>query len=591
MSKLKDRSKRSVVGRLEIFLAIALAGVWVFTNGSPAPAQIQNQKNVPNQNQKKPNKNNQQKPAQNKPVAPPPPKSALLTTEDWQKAPLKSLEPGEIDRLIAKELQQDKIEPAAMTTDEQFIRRVTLDLTGQLPLPADLSEFAADSDSNKRAKLIDKLLASEEYAQHWAHYWRDVVIARLAEARFKFLSGTFEKWLADELKKNTSWGDIARAMITATGELRFDEPGKNGAAFFLAAHRGNDAPVEQAAETSRIFMGIQIQCAQCHDHPSDQWKRVQFHELAGYFARLRERPVKGAGIQGVELISAPQGEHEMPSKEDPKKGFVTHPQFLNGHSPGRNLPDEARRQSLADDIINKNNYWFAGAYVNRIWGELMGQSFYQPVDDMGPKKEAVFASVLTRLTGSFRAGNYDIKGMFRDIMNSQAYQRQIRLGESTDQHLHFAAAYPTRLRADALWDSLVSVLGSLGPPQPPSGPRPRPANAGLEGQFKAEFDFDPSLKPDEVEGSVTQALLMMNNQTINQRIKAQGTNLLARILSAYPDNDEALRMVYLRTLARKPTDHEMDKCCQFLEKTKNRAEAFEDILWALLNSTEFQTKR
>ena len=142
-----------------------------------------------------------------------------------------------------------------------------------------------------------------------------------------------------------------------------------------------------------------------------------------------------------------------------------------------------------------------------------------------------------------------------------------------------------------MWDSLVSVLGSLGPPQPPSVPRPRPANAGLEGQFKAEFDFDPSLKPDEVEGSVTQALLMMNNQTINQRIKAQGTNLLARILSAYPDNDEALRMVYLRTLARKPTDHEMDKCRQFLEKTKNRPEAFEDILWALLNSTEFQTKR
>ncbi len=279
-------------------------------------------------------------------------------------------------------------------------------------------------------------------------------------------------------------------------------------------------------------------------------------------------------------------------EEDPKKGLVTHPQFLNGHSPGRNLDDEARRKSLADDIVNKNNYWFAGAYVNRVWGELMGQSFYQPVDDMGPKKEAVFASLLTRLTGSFRASNYDMKGLFRDIMNSQAYQRQIRLGESTDQHMHFAAAYPTRLRADALWDALVSTLGSLGP-RPPENMqgKPRPFRAGLEGQFKAEFDFDPSLKPDEVEGSVTQVLMMMNNATINQRIRAQGTNLLGRILSAYPDNDEALRMVYLRTLARKPTDREIDKCRQYLEKTNNRAEAFEDILWALLNSAEFQTKR
>lgn len=591
MSKLKVSIKSGVGGRLGIILAIGMGGSWVFVDAGLATAQNPNQKNAPNQNQKKPIKPNQQKPAPNKPVAPPPPKSALLTTEDWQKAPLKALEPGEIDRLIAKELQQDKVEPAAPTTDEQFLRRVTLDLTGQLPLPADIAEFAADTSSTKRAKRIDKLLASEEFAQHWAHYWRDVVIARLPEPRFKFLSVTFEKWLTEELQKNASWGDIARAMITATGELRFDEPGKNGAAFFLAAHRGNEAPAEQAAETSRIFMGIQIQCAQCHDHPSDQWKRVQFHELAGYFARLRERPVKGAGIQGVDLISAPQGEHEMPSKEDPKKGFITHPQFLNGHSPGKNQSDEVRRKSLADEIVNKNNYWFAGAYVNRIWGELMGQSFYQPVDDMGPKKEAVFASVLTRLTGSFRGANYDIKGLFRDIMISQTYQRQIQLGESTDQHLHFAAAYPTRLRADALWDSLVSVLGSLGPPQPPSGPRPRLANAGLEGQFKAEFEFDPSLKPDEVEGSVSQALLMMNNQAINQRIKAQGTNLLARILSAYPDNDEALRMVYLRTLARKPTDREKDKCRQYLEKTNNRVEAFEDVLWSLLNSTEFQTKR
>jgi hypothetical protein len=231
-------------------LAVGLVWSWMSLDAAPAAAQTQNQ------NQKKPNKNNpvnQKKPAPNKPVAAPPPKSALLTTEDWQKAPIKPLEPGEIDRLIAKELQQDKIEPAPLTTDEQFLRRVSLDLTGQLPLPADVSEFLADTDPHKRAKLIDKLLASEEYAQHWARYWREVVTARLAEPRFKFLGVTFERWLADELKKNASWGDIARAIITASGELRFDEPGKNGAAFFLASHRGNDAPVEQAAETSRNF--------------------------------------------------------------------------------------------------------------------------------------------------------------------------------------------------------------------------------------------------------------------------------------------------------------------------------------------------
>jgi hypothetical protein len=516
-----------------------------------------------------------------------------LTHEAWQNAPLTPLKPGELDELVAKEQQAAKIEPAALTTDEQFIRRVTLDLTGQLPLPADVTEFVADRDALKRAKLIDKLLTSDEYAQHWARYWRDVVATRVSDRRGLILVRAFEKWLDTQFKSNQGWDKMVRAMITAEGECGFDDDGKNGALFFLASHIGPDSAIEQAAETSRIFMGIQIQCAQCHDHPSDQWKRVQFHELAGYFARVRERflPANQGKRPGVMLVSLPRGEHEMPSKEDPRKTFLTPPRFLDGKGIAPNLGDQERRRALASAVVDKKNYWFAGAYVNRIWGELMGQSFYQPVDDMGPHKEAVFPGVLTRLTGAFRGTDYDVKGLFRAIMNSQTYQRQIRLGESAEQHLHFAAAYPTRMRADALWDAVVSVLGTLGAPQPLAPLRPFAGPQGLEGLFKQEFQFDPSLKPDEVEGSIPQALLLMNNPQINQRIQARGTNLLGRILTAYPEDDDALRMVYLRTLARKPTDRELDKCRAYVKKVGKRAEAFEDILWALLNSAEFQTKR
>ena len=534
-------------------------------------------------------------PAKTSPVAPPAPKSALLTQKVWDNISRTPLQPGEIDSLIAKELESDKIEAAPLTTDEQFIRRVTLDLTGQLPVPADVKDFANSKDPAKRSKLIDKLLAGEEYSAHWAKYWRDVIASRVTDRRGLLLVRPFEAWLSSQFKKDEGWDKIVRTMLCAEGPCQIDYEGKNGANFFLASHFGPDAAVEQAAETSRLFLGIQIQCAQCHDHPSDQWKRVQFHQLVGYFARLRERPIRGdKPIAGIELISLPRGEHEMPSKEDPSKMLMTPPRFLDGSTPGANLSDKARRKALADAIVSKRNCWFGAAYVNRIWGELMGQSFYQPIDDMGPEKPAVFGSVLTRLTGAFQGTNYDVKDLFRAIMKSNTYQRQIRLGESTDQHLHFAAAYPTRLRAEALWDSLVGVLGTLGNPPQVQRPRPGAPNAGrgpLETLFKQEFSFDPSLKADEVEGSVSQALMMMNNPLINQRIQAKGTNLLARILNANPDDGEAIKMVYLRTLARKPTDKEMERCREYIAKCEVRATAFEDVLWALINSTEFQTKR
>jgi hypothetical protein len=531
--------------------------------------------------------------AQQKPVAPPAPRSALLTVEAWQKAPLTPVQAGEIDQLVAKELTATQIKPAPQTTDEQFIRRVSLDLTGQLPKPAAVNEFVADQDPQKRSRLIDRLLDSPEYARHWAAYWRSVLTARSADRRAQLLVRSFDEWMTKQLQSNQSWADIATAMITAEGQCRFDNKDPNGAAFFLASHIGTDSITEQAAETSRVFLGIQIQCAQCHDHPSDQWKRVQFHELAGYFARVRSRPVRdGKQIAGIELVSLPRGEHEMPSKDDPKTGLTTPPRFLTGETPGPNATDKERRRALAKAITDKNNYWFAGAYVNRIWGVLMGQSFYQPIDDMGPQKEAVFPTVLTRLTGSFRGSNYDMKALFRDVMNSQTYQRQIRLSESGDQHLHFAAAYPTRLSADSLWQSLTGVLGNFdgfrpgGPFQNRYGFR-----FGMEGLFKLEFDFDPSLKADDVEGSISQALLMMNNPAINQRMQARGPTLLAEVLKTYPEDDAAVRALYLRTLARKPTARELAKCQSYIKKTGDRAEAFEDLLWALINSTEFQTRR
>ncbi len=527
--------------------------------------------------------------------------SGVVTLEIWRQAATTPLQPGEIDRLLAHELAKSKARPAPRTTDEQFLRRAWLDLTGALPMPADIDDFLKDTAPDKRAKVIDRLLNGSAYAKHWACYWREVIASRVTDQLARVTARHFEIWMTEQLKANRGWGEIARAIIAADGELRFAAPEKNGAAFFLASRRGADAVTERAAETSRVFLGIQIQCAQCHDHPSDVWKRQQFHEFAAYFSRLRERPLydyptdpKKRRLVGLRLMPASFGEYQMPGKDDPKNKTTTHPRFLDGKAPGESLGDAARRKSLADAITSKDNPWFAAAFVNRLWGELMGQSFYQPIDDLGPEKEAVFPTVLARLAGAFKGSDYDIKGLFRAVMNSEAYQRQIRPGESADEHLLFASVYPTRLHADALWQSLTGALGQMGGPggfgrRPMAGPFAR--FLGFEFQFKEEFKYDPSSRPEEVEGSVSQALLMMNSPLINQKIRAAGTNLLARILTAHANNDEALKMVYLRTLARRPTDREASRCRELIGRVGNRAEAFEDILWALLNSTEFMTKR
>ncbi len=552
-----------------------------------------------------------------------------LEAKAWLTYSTKPLEKGEIDRLITAELSKLKVKPAARTTDEQFIRRAYLDLTGKLPAPPDIVAFLKDSDSDKRAKLIDKLLDADEYARHWGQYWRTVITTRATiDFRLQQVVPQYERWMTAQLKANKSWAYITREQLTASGKILYSEPDKNPQAFFLLSRRGADSVTEIAAETSRIFLGIQIQCAQCHDHPSDVWKRQNFHEFAAYFGRYGgERPIlEEKKFVGVQLVNRP-GEHRMPSKDDPKMGTTMNPKFLDGKAPAGAKPvavttgpigkggffpkggfgkggfgggtggmsDEARRKALADQITDKDNPWFAAAFVNRMWGEFMGQSFYSPIDDLGPQKDAMMPTVLARVAGSFRGNDYDIKQLIRDIMNSDTYQRQIRPGEPGEDHLLFATRNPVRMNASALIASLNATIGPLGPGGGKFGAMPKGPFGGFgggpAGQINAEFAFDPSTKAEEIEGSISQALILMNNPAINQKIKAQGTNLLARILANNADNTEALRIVYLRTLARRPTDRETSRCLEHLKTVGNRAEAFEDILWALINSTEFQMKR
>jgi hypothetical protein len=573
---------------------------------------------------------------------------------------------AEVDRLVEGELQESKTATAATTTDEDFLRRISFDLAGSLPSPAEVTIFGLNPDPEKRVKLIDQLLAGDQFARNWARYWRDVIFTRATEQRSRIYQPSFERWMTDQLKQNRHWDEIATDLITATGDVR-----ENGETGLIFAHGGKAA--ELASETSRIFLGIQIQCANCHDHPTDVWKREDFHQLAAYFPRIRVRRVMGdnrrsfevvsfdaargrgrggmrnpeflfrrydankdgkltkAEVKGTQLsryfdrlldrgdtnkdkalslaelkkIPQPQGqrqgttEHYIPDLSDPSsRGTRVDPAFFvdkTKATPG--LRDLQRRGDLAESLTSPENPWFARAFVNRIWGALLGQGFYMPIDDIGPERTATFPQVLDLLSAGFVVNDYNIQWLFRTIANTQAYQRQIQARDASDISPPFAAATPTRLRSDQLYTALVGVLGIREDGGGNAGRRPG-AGAGQyrrgfsqRARFAALFSFDPSTPQEDITGTVPQALFLMNSPLVNNGIRGQGQTRLGRILQKFDNDKDALGELYLLVLSREPSAKEITIATEYIDDVDNRREAFEDLMWSLLNSSEFLSKR
>lgn len=525
-----------------------------------------------------------------------------LVPPEWKAVPVEPLTPAELDGLMRKAQQAEGITPAARAADDVLVRRLHLDLAGRLPTPAEVEDYLESKDPERMPKLVDRLLGSEDFVRQRARTWRDVILARATEMRpFVAIPRAIalERWLREQFRGKRSWAEISRALITAEGELILREPASNGQTALLLSHTGMDGAAERANDVARIFLGINIQCAQCHDHPTDVWKRGQFHEMAAYFGRTGDRVrnrTPGEGFDFVTtIVSRPFGEYRMPDQENPDEGTPMRPRFfLTGEAAGDVPGDRGRRAALADAVTASDSYYFAAAFVNRVWAELLGRGFVEPVEEMGPMQPATYPEVLARLASSFRATGHDVRALYRTVVLSEVYQRRLHMGDTPGEHVHFAGASPTWLRAEPLWDSVVAVLGGVRPfavvpGAPARGPRGR--RATLQETFQEMFAFDPSLKQDEVEATVPQALMLMNNEVLNAQIRATGFTALARILRDSPDDDDAIRQVYLRALGRLPTEAERRTCREHLREVGERGKAFEDLLWVLINSAELRTKR
>ncbi len=610
---------------------------------------------------------------------------------------------SEVDRQILAELQKAGVTVAARCSDEDFLRRVSLDITGQLPSPSDVIAFRQNNDPDKRAALIDKLADSSEFGLNWARYWRDVIYFRATEQRSRFNQEEFTDWMAEQWNKGTGWNSTVTAMLTASGNV--EEHPETALIFAQGA-----IAEEVAAEACRVFLGIQLQCANCHDHPSDIWKREQFHQLTAYFPRMAERRMNagmpeyeivsvnteskqgdfmrenpemfirafdrdndlklskkeleagpkrlgrriaatmkegkndemqnegmkdekiGAGrlpakaierlfafgdtnkddLLTVEEIKAAQPpvnrrrgstEHHMVDLKNPNSlGAIVDPKFfVSGETLPRGQTDEERRMAVAKSFTSSENPWFARAIVNRVWAEMLGEGFYMPVDDIGPTREARYPAVLDLICQNFIANGLNPKWLVRTIANTEAYQRKIQSRPASENELPFASATPVPLRSDVVFNSLAQVFGVTedemsgrtvrAADKKEKKDKPRAFLQSPRFLFDALFGIDPSVPKDDVMGNIPQSLMMMNSRVFRARMSAGRNTQLSKILGEHRDNRDALRELYLLVLAREPSTEEVKICSDYIAEVKDRPEAFEDMMWSLLNSSEFVSRR
>lgn len=524
-----------------------------------------------------------------------------MSSTGWSAGPPPHEAANKIDRLLTKELHTGISEkPAGRTDDEVFLRRVMLDIVGQPPTVEDVIAFSLDPSKDKRAKVVEKLLGDRSYGDNWASYWRDVIFYRRSEDRALIAANATTRYLTEQLNKNTAWDELARSFMTASGDVRTE--GQTG---LIMAQAGR--PEETVAEISRIFLGIQVQCAQCHDHPTDRWKREQFHHLAAFFPRVAVRPNRN-GLQRTFMVYASDTEprfqprntnnrfrgtleHRMTDLNKPgENGKLMEPVFfITDQKLATGVKDADRREHLAQWITSPKNSWFAKAFVNRMWSELVGEGFYEPVDDIGPDRIATAPETLDYLATSFVKSGHDVKWLMQAITATEAYQRQSRSRRNPDQ-TPFLASCNQRLRADQLFDSLLQVLEIEDRGGSSLGGGPMRALRTPRAQFNAAFGYDPSIRRDEVTGSIPQALALMNSSLIDRAIRSSNGRL-GKLLKNIEDDEDLTVELYLLVLARQPTDNEIKTCLAYVKEVGNRKEAFEDLLWSLINSTEFIHRR
>lgn len=482
-----------------------------------------------------------------------------------------------IDERLAARWTAAGVRPNPPASDAEFLRRASLDLTGVIPSVSDVRAYLSDASPDKRAVLIEQFLKKPTLATRLTNHWRDALLPPNTQMFFG-QTITFEQWLRGKFADNVPYDTLVRELLTATGNV-----GQPGPAIYYTALELK--PEQLAASTSRMFLGVQISCAECHKHPFDHWTQDDFWGYAAFFAQLQRSQQQQQNAFGANIVDATQGEVKLPGTET-----VVAPRFL-GSDQDTTLSGQSRREKLAAWLTSKENPYFAKAAVNRVWALLFGYGLVNPIDDFGAHNPPLDDVLLAEIASDFAKHNFDVRRLLRILANTQAYTLSSEVvSESPDDPLLFHRMPIKSLNAEQIWDCVAEATCRRESANDEQMMRRGVMYNPNKQAFLAKFEA-PTQAATEFQSGIPQALSMMNGEVINNATNLGQSDILSAIIEGpFFTNADRLEILFMAALTRKPTDAEREKFLAYVETGSpggNSQQALADVLWALLNSTEF----
>lgn len=493
-----------------------------------------------------------------------------------------------VDELVFKNLELLGIPPSPVVDDATFLRRATLDIAGRMPTAEEASGFLADTNAAKRDAIIDTLLKGPDYADYFANKWTALLKNRRDSPADITANFAFFSWVRDSLLANKPYNQMVRELLAATGTILGNPP--------VAWYKRVTDPKEQIEDVAQLFLGVRMQCAQCHHHPFERWSQDDYYSFTAFFSRIGRKPT---GIQGEDMIYHKRGIAEA---KNVKSGALLRPAALGTDIP-EIAPDTDPRLLLADWMGTKDNPFFAKSLVNRYWKHFFKRGLIEPEDDIRDTNPPTNPELLAALEKHFIDSGFDLKALVGVIVRSRTYQ----LSSEPNEHnlidtQNFSRFQPRRLQAEVLLDSIDQLTGSATSfADLPAGTRAvaLPDNSyNKSSAFLQVFGRPDGASVCECERvtspSLAQSLHLMNGSDIRSKLSGGSGRAAALAKDKRPDN-EKIRELYLAAFARAPRDAELKTALAYLKEPISDANGngisdrhkFEDLLWALINTKEF----